>query len=68
MHGAKVEGSFEAHASYLSVAIDAETKVTQLAKVKLGLEDFGMKQENTKTDTLEGYVVVLSFQLSQKKL
>ncbi|RWW16471.1 hypothetical protein BHE74_00004267 [Ensete ventricosum] len=48
LHGAKDEGSFEAHASYLRDAFDRGTKVTQLAEAKLGLEGFSTRQEDAK--------------------
>ena len=48
MHGAKDEGSFGAHAPYLEKAFDERTKVTQFAKVKLGLEGLGTGQEDAK--------------------
>ncbi|RWW00089.1 hypothetical protein GW17_00036964 [Ensete ventricosum] len=44
--GAKDEGSFEAHASYLRDAFDGVTKAIQLAEVKLGSRDLSMGQED----------------------
>ncbi|RWW27834.1 hypothetical protein GW17_00007719, partial [Ensete ventricosum] len=68
LHCAKVEESFEAHISYLYEAINEGTKATQLMEVKLRSESLGMGQEDATTDTLEEYVVVLRFELSQRKL
>ncbi|RRT37749.1 hypothetical protein B296_00032989 [Ensete ventricosum] len=62
-HGAKDEGSFEAHASYLRDAFDRVTKVIQLVKVKLGSGYLSTGQEDAEADTLEEYVIVLSFEL-----
>ncbi|RRT62408.1 hypothetical protein B296_00033619 [Ensete ventricosum] len=47
-HGVKDEGSFKTHAPYLREAFDGGTKVTQLAKAKLGSKDFGTKHEDAK--------------------
>ncbi|RWW05072.1 hypothetical protein GW17_00031675 [Ensete ventricosum] len=46
MHGAKDEGSFEAHAPYLKDALNRITKVIQLAEAKLGSEDLSTGKEN----------------------
>ncbi|RZS13235.1 hypothetical protein BHM03_00044782 [Ensete ventricosum] len=54
-HGVKDEGSFKTHAPYLREAFDGGTKVTQLAKAKLGSKDFGTKHEDAKVGTFEEY-------------
>lgn len=46
LHGAKVEGSFEAHAPHLDEAIDEEANGNLLAEAKLRLEGLGIGQEN----------------------
>ncbi|RRT36826.1 hypothetical protein B296_00042152, partial [Ensete ventricosum] len=63
LHGAKDEGSLEAHAPYLKDAFDEVTKVIQLAEAKLGLGYLSTGQENAEAGTLEEYATVLSFEL-----
>ena len=63
MHGAKDEGSFEAHAPYLGEVFDRGTKATQLAEAKLGSESLGTGQEDAEAGTLEEYATVLPFKL-----
>ena len=36
--------------------------ITQFIEMKLGSEDLGMGQEDMQVDTLEEYVIVLSFE------
>lgn len=64
---AKVEGSFEAYASYLDEAYDRGTKTTLLVMTKLGSECLSVGQEDIEIGSLKEYVVVLSFELLRKK-
>ncbi|RWW14843.1 hypothetical protein GW17_00021351 [Ensete ventricosum] len=48
LHGAKDEGSFEAHAPCLRDAFDGGTKMIQLAEAKLGSEGLSTGQEDAK--------------------
>ena len=63
MHGAKDEGSFEAHAPYLGEAFEGGTKATQFAEAKLGTEGLSTGQEDSEVGTLEEYAIVLPFKL-----
>ena len=63
LHGAKDEGNFWAHASYLGGAFDGGTKATQFAEAKLCSEGLRTRQEDTEAGTLEEYAIVLPFKL-----
>ncbi|RZS05576.1 hypothetical protein BHM03_00036110 [Ensete ventricosum] len=53
LHGAKDEGSFEAHAPYLREAFNEGTNATQLAEAKLGSKGLGTGQEDAKAPLLK---------------
>ncbi|THU50770.1 hypothetical protein C4D60_Mb06t23820 [Musa balbisiana] len=63
LHGAKDEGNFWAHATYLGEAFDGGTEATQFAEAKLGSEGLGTEQEDAEAGTLEEYATVLPFKL-----
>ncbi|RWW34787.1 hypothetical protein GW17_00000425 [Ensete ventricosum] len=67
MRTSELGGMRSVYAPYLKEAFDGGTKVTQLAKAKLGAKDLGMGQEYMEAGTLEEYAAVLSFELSRRK-
>ncbi|RWW65983.1 hypothetical protein BHE74_00026678 [Ensete ventricosum] len=56
LHGAKDEGSLEAHAPYLRDAFDEVTKVIQLAETKLGSGYLSTGQEDAEAGVTQEWV------------
>lgn len=68
MYDVKVEGSFEVYLYYFDKIIDRETKTTQLIEAKLRLKCLGIIQEDIKAFIIEEHIIMLLFELSQRKL